>query len=253
MSWNDGDIRLAVSAAKQHGAEAIIVRQGAEFGVSKIAGAKNDPLVLSSPYQTTVLVIKWLTEQEIAEQQTLIKDWSERYYLKHPDLLVNRDVGHLVIFYLVQSGLDIKRDETFDRFIATLGRITGRGPESIAGEWIFRAAISEGTAITGGEERGSLGLASISVEGDNVAIVSKEGKMEVNFSGTLTKGRLQGQIGIGAFSAKCEGASTPDKISISFQSLTPDGVVRGNVVLQRLLPKSNENEKAKPNPTGRSA
>jgi hypothetical protein len=253
MRWNDGDIRLAVNEAKRHGGDAIIVRQGAEFGVSKIAGAKNDPLVLSSPYQTTVLVIKWLTEQEIAEQQALIKEWLDRYHLTHPDLAKNSDVGQLVVSYLVQSGLGIRQQETFDKFIGTLSRITSREPASIAGDWIFKAAVSESTAIAAGEERGSLGLASISVEGDNVAIVSKEGKIEVNFSGTLSKGRLQGQVGIGAFTAKCEGAATPDKISISFQSLTPDGMVRGNVVLQRLLPKPNENEKAKPNPAGRSA
>jgi len=50
-------------------------------------------------------------------------------------------------------------------------------------------------------------------------------------------------------SAKCEGAATAEKISISFQSLTSDGTVRGNVVFQRATVKQNDNEKAKPMPS----
>jgi hypothetical protein len=88
--------------------------------------------------------------------------------------------------------------------------------------------------------------------------------VELNFSGTLVKGRLSGQLGLGSVSAKCEGAVTSTKISISFQSMTPDGTLSGNVVLQRLplqlndnaiqrIPfQPNDNEKAKPNPPARS-
>jgi hypothetical protein len=55
----------------------------------------------------------------------------------------------------------------------------------------------------------------------------------VNFTGTYSKGRLTGQVGIGGFSTKCDGAAVNNKISLSFQSVTTDGTVRGNVSLQR--------------------
>jgi hypothetical protein len=260
VRWGEGDIRAAASEAKRRGGDAIIIRQGAEFGVSKIAGAKGDPLVLWT-YQNTALVIKWLTDKEIKYQRDLIEELRQRYSLEHPDLDVNMDVGRLVVLFLVQSdapapvpGTPIHQQELFGRkFAETMARIVGRTPGSLAGEWLFKSSLSSGTAISSDEQRDSLGLARVSVEGDTVAIVSLEGKIEMNFGGTLSKGKLQGQIGVGSFTAKCEGAATPEKISISFQSLTPDGMVRGNIVLQRLLPKPNENEKAKPDPTGKRA
>jgi hypothetical protein len=84
--------------------------------------------------------------------------------------------------------------------------------------------------------RNSLGLATISAYGENLTIVSTSGQIELNFNGTLVKGRLNGQLGMGSVSAKCEGVVTADKISVSFQSLTSDGALSGNVVLQRLPP-----------------
>ena len=73
------------------------------------------------------------------------------------------------------------------------------------------------------------------------------GRLELNLTGTIVKNRVIGQIGLGNLSAKCEGAATPEKVSINFQSLTTDGTVSGNIVLQRMVLKPKDNEKAKPN------
>src|SRR5438093_7547443 len=71
-SWDDGIVSAAASEAKHQKADAIVIRQGAEFGVSKIAGAKNDPWVLWSTYQTTALAVRWLTQGEIQEHKRLV-------------------------------------------------------------------------------------------------------------------------------------------------------------------------------------
>src|SRR5262245_12807304 len=51
-TWDEGIVSAAAREAKGKKADAIIIRQGAEFGVSKIAGSKNDPWVLWSTHQT---------------------------------------------------------------------------------------------------------------------------------------------------------------------------------------------------------
>jgi len=248
--WDDGDISAAAAEAKKRGGEGIIVRRGAEWGVSKIAGTGNAPLVLASPYQTTALVIRWMTEKEITDKRMrldlLLKEFAEG----NPAVSANRTVGELALIFLAQSGFGLDSPEMGSRFIETMKKLISREPETLAGEWIYRVSESFSTALSGEDERTALGLASVSVEGENIAIVSSAGGMELNFSGTLSKGRLSGQIGVGGVSTKCEGAVMSDKISVSFQSFTPDGTVRGNVVLQRITVKPKDNEKIKSNPAG---
>ncbi len=250
---DQGIVNAAVKEAKKRKADAIIIRQGAEFGVSKIAGAKNDPMVLWSNYQTTALAVRWLTAQEIKDRQLLLDEFLKRFSANDPTVAPNRTVAELVITYLLVSGYDLKSKELSDRFAETMTKLVTRTPGNLAGDWIFRATVSSSTLLSGGDERNSIGTATVSVEGDNVAIVSNAGVVEMNFSGTFSKGRLSGQLGIGSVSAKCEGAATAEKISINFQSLTPDGTLRGNVVLQRQLVKPNDNEKTKSNSSGNRA
>ena len=161
-------------------------------------------------------------------------------------MTANRTVGHLVMMYLLNSGMDWKSEEFRNQFRETVMKLVPPAPGSLSGCWIFKANESGGTALSGSNERVFVGLASLSVDGENVAIVSSSGTAEINFTGTLSKGRLSGQIGLGGMSAKCEGAGTTEKISISFQSLTSNGTVGGNVVFQRAIVKQNDNEKAKP-------
>lgn len=65
--WDDGVISMAASMGKSKGGNAIIIRQGSEFGVGKITGMKNDPSVFTYN-QTTALVIRWLSEKEIRDE-----------------------------------------------------------------------------------------------------------------------------------------------------------------------------------------
>lgn len=245
--WNEDFFRAAAKHAKNRKGDAIIIRKGAEFGVSQIAGARSNPLsVVGSTYQTTALVIRWLTPQEVRDRDLLLDELLKRFATNDPRVSANRTVAELVVIFLVSTGCEPRSPQLAERFMDTMGHLTSRASESLSGEWIFRTSMSFSTVLAEGSERSHLGLALVSTDGENVTIVSTAGAAEINFTGTLLKGRLSGQIGVGGVSAKCDGAATPEKISISFQSLTPDGTVRGNVVLQRLAPKQNNYEKAKP-------
>jgi len=235
--WDEGIINAAAQEAKKQNGDAIIIRQGAEFGVSKIAGAKNDPLVLSS-YQTTALVIRWLSPQEIRERELLLEEFLQRFSANEPWVAANRTVAHLIVTLLLQEGTEMKSPRMFDQFKEVMTKVSARDSDSLAGEWVFKSAHSISSSISGGDERTSLGTATVTVDGENVAVVSNRGTSEFNFTSTLSKNRLAGQVGLGQFSSKSDGAATPDQISLNFQTLTSDGTVRGNVVLQRLTSKS---------------
>ena len=238
-NWNDDFFAEAARQAKTHKGDAIIIRQGAEFGVSKIAGSRTDPMVISSSYQTTALVIRWLTPEERAEREALLSDLLKKFELAKQLTSANRNVGELAFVYLTQSGVSLKSPEFGQRFEETLSKILSRNPESLSGDWLYKCEQSASTALSGSDDKLAYGIATVSEEGSTIAIVSTTGNAEINFAGAIAKGKLTGQIGVGGVSAKCEGAATPEKLSLSFQSLTPDGTVRGNVVLQRITRKQN--------------
>ena len=246
--WDDGIISKAARVGKRKGGNAIIIRQGSEFGVGQIVGMKNDPSQFSYN-QTTALVIRWLSEREISEAVEQNKDFLAKFTAQHPDLTVSQNVSELAIRYLLQSGISIYSDDMLERFSQVMRRIsTVPSGDSISGEWLFKGTLSRSSIVSSDQGEGMLGMATVKMEGENVAIISSEGNTELNFNGTYTQGRLSGQLGIAGFNTKCEGAALSDKISFSFQSLTSDGVVHGTVVLQRIKAKlnPNQNDKAKP-------
>jgi hypothetical protein len=252
-SWgyDDGILKDAASEAKRHGADAIIIRQGAEFGISQIAGARANPSSVLASYQTTALAIRWLTPKEIEERKVLVDEYWNRFaaqqaanrkaaFKNNPSIGANRTVAELVFTYLYVMGQDLSSTELWDKFDEAMTKLVGNQSSSPAGVWIFKATTSLSSALSESGGRNSLGLATISSDGENLTIVSSSGQIELNFNGTLVKGRLSGQLGMGSVSAKCEGAVTAEKISISFQSLTSDGTLSGNVVLQRLPPEFSD-------------
>jgi hypothetical protein len=234
--WNDDFFAAAAAEAKKHGGDAVIMREGAEWGVSKIADLKPSG-ILGSSGQTTALVIRWLTPEEISDQNRRVVELLKGFFGNDPAVAANQDVGKLVRVYLLNTGLELNSDEFGHQFTDTMTRLVPSVPGSLSGGWIFKGSESVQSGLSGGDEKGFIGLASVSVDGENVAIVSNGGTVEINFTGTLSKNRLNGQLGIGGVSSKCEGAATGEKISISFQSLTSDGTVRGNVVFQRATAK----------------
>lgn len=133
-----------------------------------------------------------------------------------PPIGPNRTVAELVFTYLYVMGQDLKSVDLWDKFDEIMTRLVSGASDNPAGVWIFKATTSLSSALAENGGRNSLGLATISSDGDNLTIVSSSGQVELNFNGTLIKGRLSGQLGLASVSAKCEGAVTSEKISISF-------------------------------------
>ena len=94
-NWNDDFFAEAARQAKAHKGDAIIIRQGAEFGVSKIAGSRTDPMVIASSYQTSALVVRWLTSEERAQREELLSDLLKKFELAKQMTSANRNVGEL--------------------------------------------------------------------------------------------------------------------------------------------------------------
>src|SRR5262249_28767711 len=139
--YDKGIINDAVKEAKHKGGDAIVIRQGAEYGVSQIADAKINPRVISS-HQTTALVLKWLTPQEISDRKLLLDEFLKRFSENDSRLAPNRAVAQLVMIYLFQQGYDPKSAELWDRFHETVTKLVSQTPESLAGSWIFKATVS---------------------------------------------------------------------------------------------------------------
>lgn len=249
---DEGVISAAAHEAKSHGANAIVIRAGAELGVFAIAES-TDKAMVGYSYQTTALAIRWLTPQEIADRQKIISDFINQLHfanqLYQPS--GNRSVAELVITFLVRSGVELKSPDLFSQFEEVMKKLTSATPSDLNGEWVFKATVSTSSDLGADDKKTEIGIAKVSCDGQSINIVSSEGTDEMNFTGTLSKGGLVGQIGVGQISSKCAGVAMDDKISINFQSLTRDSTLRGNVALQRLIlkPNNTNNEKDNTNPS----
>jgi hypothetical protein len=231
--WDDGVIRMAASMGRKKGADAIVIRHGAEFGVGVIAGIR-EASTTYAPNQTTALAIQWLTAGEIQKQKEEEEQAFKQYRTEHPELRVNAEVEDIAYQYFRQeSGGTARPNEIANQLADLFEKMSRRAANDLSGIWVFKGTYTITSATSSGDEEPLLGRATVKLDGDNIVIVSNAGKVEINFNGTHTKGRLSGQLGLGSVSAKCDGAALDNKISLSFQSLTPDGTVRGNLVFQR--------------------
>lgn len=238
--WDDGVIRMAASTGKRNGGNAIVIRQGAEFGVAKITGAVNPSLSVWRD-QTTALVIRWLTAEEIKKLDEQKRQFLEQahadallYRRENPNVKANEAVEEMLIQYLIREGAtEPYAKDMAQQFAEALERISKKAENDLSGTWVYKGTLTSSGIASSGDEDTLLGLATVKVDGESIAILSSAGRTEINFNGSHAKGRVQGQIGIGSFSSKCEGAALNNKISLSFQSVTPDGTLRGSLVFQR--------------------
>lgn len=239
--WDNGDFARVASEGKRRGGDAVVIRQGSESGVNFIAAAQNEDTIFYSN-QTAALVIRWLTDEELRQRREvvarLISELRQSSKPQYQDLQESADLVQIVVRFLVQSKFGRYTPEMQSDFNRIIAEVTSSNGSSLSGKWMFKAVVSS-SGVTASELSNSiLGIATVRMDGDSVIVVSETGshlKTEINFNGQYEKGRLTGQIGLGSLSAKAEGAALADKISLSFQSLTTGGVVRGNLVLQRLV------------------
>jgi hypothetical protein len=95
--WNDDFFAAAARKAKGLNGDAVIIREGAEFGVSQIASAARERRNILSSHQTTALVIRWLTPKEINDRNLLLGELLNRFFANDPTAVTaNRKLGWLV-------------------------------------------------------------------------------------------------------------------------------------------------------------
>jgi hypothetical protein len=229
--WDAGDIKQVAKEAKKRGGEAMILRYGSEDAVLAVTGFKMPDLVFGT-VQPTALVIRFLSKEETAKREARQKDLFREYLAKNPPGGFSEDTGVLAVKFLLQSGHRLDAPDFLDKFSEIMARIATREPGSLTGEWLFKAVLKTST-ITTSDEKSFFGTAVVQSDGTNVVVVSREGGIELNFSGTCTGAKFSGQLGIAGFSAKAEGIALPPKISLTYQTVTASGTAQGSVVLQR--------------------
>lgn len=233
--WREGELKDAVQGAKRVGGEAIIIKLISESGVGAITGSVGGGLAAGRPgvlARTTAMVIRWQTESEKEARRARDNQLQKQLLADYPNLEVNSETSALVVKYLLQSSQGEVTQDLFSRYEEIMTKVSAQSDGQLSGNWVFKGTIKE-KGMVSEKETQFLGLASLSTDGESIAIVSTEGKVEMSFSGLNAKGRLSGQAGVGGFSSKADGVALEGKISLSFQTLTPDGTAHGVVVLQR--------------------
>lgn len=228
--WRTGEIKDVARQAKKKGGTAIIIRYGSEDGVAAATGFSGDAAFVRA--QPTALVIRFLSEAEIAERDrrrnALFKDVIRR----NPAVGFSEDTGIIAIKYLLQSGIKETAPDFESRFTELMTRVRPTTVGDVSGEWLFKASLKT-SSLTASDERSYFGVAAVKHDRTNFVVVSRQGKVEFNFSGSVQGGKVDGQLGIANLSSKADGVLLDQKISITFQSLTGSGTAQGTVVLQR--------------------
>ena len=80
-------------------------------------------------------------------------------------------------------------------------------------------------------------MARVNLKGNIITIVSTKGPIDMNFSGSLSEGRIAGQLGIATgptiISCKAEGVYTDERISLTGQTQTLDETFQGSFSFSR--------------------
>jgi hypothetical protein len=229
--WDDGVIHAAVSEAKHRGGNAIIIRQGTEEAVSGTIGSGEDPMVWSQN-QTTALVIKWKPQGVIIQEASKVQAFKERFRSEHPELCRNASLIDLATDYFLAKGFDLDSRSTSDEFRSLVTDLQGTKDGELSGKWLYQCGFRQ-SRLTSSWSQSFFGVAAVTLKGDVLAIVSIDRGTEVSFSGAYDKGRLNGKMGIATVSLNCDGAATQEKISLSGQGQSADGVCQASLVLQR--------------------
>ena len=233
--WHEGEFRDAIKGAKRLHADAIVIKLTSESGVGAITGTIGKGTARghsAAHYETTALAIRWQTDGEVQKRTQRDESLVKKILIARPNLDVNSQTAALAIKYLLQSGIREDAQDFYAKYEETMTRISPQAVGDLSGEWLFKAVIKKEGIVSESEDQ-FLGIASVNADGENIAIVSTSGKVEMNFSGQTTKGRLNGQVGIAGISTASQGVAVNDKISLTYQTLTPNGIVQGSVVLQR--------------------
>ena len=233
--WQDGDTSRAASLARSKGGDAIIKRYGGEFGVGAIAGASADAHIVSVN-QVTALVIKWKPDIEIARDRAAFERFQSDFIAKHPDLQLRNELVKVGADYITSLGLTLDSASGSAELDKVLSEVLQPVQSDKPTKWLFRGSIRS-SGVTSSFTEPAFGLATVTLSGDSITVVSAPGRTELHLSGTVKDGRLVGQVGVSSgsiiFSGKAEGVVVPGRISLDSQGQTADGIVQSSLTLMR--------------------
>lgn len=228
--WDDGDTARAARLAKRKGGDAIIMRYGPEYGIRTIVGAAADANILSMP-QVAALVIRWRPLSEIKAETEALASFHKDIQRKHPDESISEDLLNIAAEYVRWSGLDLSTPQGIEKLEQALSSIRNSGNKDSSGKWLFKGT-TKASALTSTTTDLFYGIVTVSQKGDTIAIVSPPGRVELSFTGKSVEGRLSGRLGLSAdstiLSGDADGVVVADKISLSAQGRTSDGLIQSN-------------------------
>jgi hypothetical protein len=230
--WDDGIIRQAAEFAKKQGADAIIIRRGTEFGVSSMVGWAESPAEWGQD-QTTALAVRWKSEEALAKEAAILAAFNREFRDKNPRLVENVDLLEFGTDYIRWLGLELDSPEAGEKLRKILAETQSERHEGLNGKWLWKATYRK-AAITSSSSGIVYGIASATVNGDSLNLLSTSKGAELNFSGTHSNGSISGRLGIGTIAlSKCDGVAAGDKISLTAQGQSDDGTLQASVIFQR--------------------
>jgi hypothetical protein len=228
--WDDGVINAAVSAAKHQGGDAIIIRHGAEFGVSANIGSVDDSMVWSQN-QTSALVIKWKPIAAVEAEAKAKRAFRENFRTDHPDLSKNSALLDLAIEYVQWTGLAIDSEAASSKLKELLAETHEGAEGELSGKWLYKCNFKK-SSLTASHTDFFFGIGLVNLKDNVLTMVSTSGS-EVNFSGNCDKGRVDGKMGIGSISINSDGVASKEKISLSGQGQISDGMFQASLIFLR--------------------
>jgi hypothetical protein len=88
-------------------------------------------------------------------------------------------------------------------------------------QWIFKGMV-QNKSMTLSQSESFFGVAAAAMTGDRFTIVSTEGKVELNFSGTADSGQVRGILGFGGANSSLNAAA---KEGYELAAMTNDELV----------------------------
>lgn len=232
--WDDGIIRMASSTGKKRGGDAIYIPA---FGTP---GSWLDSYIsrpVGYDQETRAFVIKWIPEHVIQSRRIEEERFWNDFKEKNPRLSGKDQLVQLATRHLRDLGVTAYGAEMEGKLVRILTEIQGQEAKDISGKWLFKGTVQIKSLTAADAPEPFFGLATLALNGNRITILSTEGKVEVNFSGTVETGQAVGTLGLGgqasSLSVKCEGVAQNDKISFAFQKLVESGTVQGNLTLMR--------------------
>jgi hypothetical protein len=233
--WKAGDTAHAARIARRHGGNAMIMRQGGEFGVGAVAGAALDPHVVQMS-TVTALVIRWKDGNELQAEEDAKDRFVGDYKSKHPDLNVSRELVSLASDYVGSMGASPGTPQWRSKLDATIDKVLSNPPRGEPAHWIFKGTLqSEG--ITWSSTEVFWGMARITLSEETITLASEEGRTDVNFSGRIENARVSGQMGVSSgrtiTTGPADGVIAGNRILLNGQGQTAAGRVQSSFTFIR--------------------